>query len=931
MAPTARQRGRRLGAALLVAVAVVLLPIGVLAGWVDATLYNSDTFAKRAANLLESPAIRHEIALQLTDQLASAGNKQAIDFRPAFELAVEVAIDTDAFRSIFRTAVATTHRDLLAGGEKGIDLSRATAVIATTLRLPDNARPGEKQAGSLGNSFTAATKHMAALHVWQVERWAHALWLLGIFGGLAAGAAAIAVADDRRRTVARLGWALVVGGTSIAGAVLILQWYSGRPISDAALAAAVRDGVGRWMGDLRAIGLWMAAYGLVLAASAAAVGGRNFSPARVAARLGTWSEGRRSTPAGTAEVGALAVLIGFVLIRYHTFWTDVAVLVGGLWLAYLGTAELVSLVRRVGPTAEDRAVTRRDHRRLGLVSVVVVVVLLGLVSAGLVETARGASRHAEAGQQSTCNGSAALCDLALDEVMLPATHNSMSSDRYPGWMFAEHVRTIREQLDAGVRAFLIDTHYGIPTTARMLGSQNQLIVTDREHELVRPSGEQADQDPNVVAQAQALAAQVSAAARSQRGVYLCHNWCEMGAIRFSDALADVRRFLDTHPDEVVVLDIEDHTTPADNASAIEKSGLADRAWSLDPKAPLPTLGTMIGAGKNLLVMAEGGGPGAPSWYQPAYEHWLQETGYAFPTTESMDCRPNRGPADAPLFLVNHWVELAPPNPKVAQSANSRQFLADRLRRCFAERKQIPNMVAVDFSALGELLPTLRALNPDFVDQLAAVRRSGPAQSTPAPAPTPPKPQPITALPTPIPLTTDGVVTQFSGGDPTAFCAGWPRAADVVAAWAEASLMAVAGEEGLADLAYGPAGARALDAVSEVAPPEVARALAPTVERAHAAVAALRDLGLNEAAVAADAEVVIDASAVGTEAEGVTPATLARARTQLLDARFGADKVGADARAFAQAHPPAPGVFDLGGFAPHAAHAAGYDCLAPPAP
>ncbi|MDQ6796749.1 MAG: hypothetical protein M3011_01780, partial [Actinomycetota bacterium] len=276
--------------------------------------------------------------------------------------------------------------------------------------------------------------------------------------------------------------------------------------------AAVRDGVGRWMGDLRGIGLWMAAYGLVLAASAAAGRGRIFSPAHVSATLGTWVERRRATPGGTVEVGALAVLIGFVLIRYHTFWTGVAVLVAGLWLAYLGTAELVSLVRRVVPTGEDRAAASRRRRRFGQGAVV--VVLLGLVSAGMVVTARGASRHAEAGQQQTCNGSAALCELALDQVMLLATHNSMSSDRYPGWMFAEHLRTIREQLDAGVRALLIDTHYGIPSTARMLGSQNQLVVTDREHELFRPSGEQADQDPNVVAKAQALAAEVPAAARS---------------------------------------------------------------------------------------------------------------------------------------------------------------------------------------------------------------------------------------------------------------------------------------------------------------------------------------------------------------------------------------------------------------------------------
>jgi len=902
-----------------------------MAGWASATLYDSTTFSQRIDNILRSPAVRHEIAGRLTDKLAEAGNQQAVNFRPAFELAVEGAIDTEAFRSIFRTAVASTHRSLLAGGEKGIDLSQAIGVISATLQLPDNAKPGQDESGSLGDSFASVTKRMADLHVWQIQGWIHTTWILGTFGGLAAGAVAVALASNRRRMVSRLGLVLVADGALIAGAVLAAQWYVGDQVSDANLAAAVRDSVGVWTGDLRSLGLWLAGYGVVLAAAAAAIEGRILTPARVSAAVGGWVDRRRATPSGPVVVGAAALTVGVVLIRYHSFWATAGVLVVGLWLAYLGAAELMSLVRRAVPTSADPTTGSQRRHRLGVVSGLTVV-LLALVSAGLVVSTRGASQRAEAGAEQACNGSAALCDLPLNKVMIPATHNSMTSERYPGWMFAEHIRTMREQLDAGVRALLIDTHYGIPSAARMPGSQTQVIVTDRAHELVRPTGEQADSDPNIVARAQALAGQVPPSASAGRGVYLCHNWCELGAIRLSDGLAEVEKFLETHPDEVIVLDIEDHTNPADTSAVIEKSGLADRAWTLDPKAPLPTLGQMIAAKKNVLVLAEGGGPGAPPWYQPAYEHWVQETEYTWPTREDMDCRPKRGPADAPLFLFNHWVEAAPPNPKKARTVNERAFLEARLRRCFAERGQIPNIVAVDFSAIGDLISTVRDLNDAFVDQLSSVQRSRrrppppPRSGAPTSQPRPPT-EPLTALP----VSSRTEVTSLTGGDPTAFCDGWSNVEDVIGDWAEADLMALPSQEGLVDLAYGAAGAEALDAVADAAPAEVVSLLAPTRDRAHAAEGALRSLGVAEGTLDRDARAVIKDSAGGPESDGNTPEALTLVRTELLQTAYGADRVNATATAFAQAHPRPAGLFDLGDFTVEPARAAGFDCLLPPTP
>src|SRR5437764_774728 len=59
----------------------------------------------------------------------------------------------------------------------------------------------------------------------------------------------------------------------------------------------------------------------------------------------------------------------------------------------------------------------------------------------------------------TCNGSKMLCSRPFDEVVLPATHNSMSAASL-GFQIPNQPVGIPDQLNAGVRGFLIDTHYG---------------------------------------------------------------------------------------------------------------------------------------------------------------------------------------------------------------------------------------------------------------------------------------------------------------------------------------------------------------------------------------------------------------------------------------------------------------------------------------
>ena len=266
------------------------------------------------------------------------------------------------------------------------------------------------------------------------------------------------------------------------------------------------------------------------------------------------------------------------------------------------------------------------------------------MTAGVVVSTRRAAHRAAAAGIERCNGSATKCDLRLNQVLFPGTHNSMSSALYPGWLFGEQVNTISQQLDAGVRALLIDTHYGVPSSSRLPGSEHAHRAHRPRRRAARwrhPARSSTPRSPPVPP---SWPPERRRRPTRSRDIYLCHNYCELGAVRFSSVLGDVKTFLDTHPDDVVILDIQDATSPADTAAAITAAGLAERAAVLEKGQPLPTLQELIDAGTNLLVFAEVGGPGAPPWYQRTYD-WFQETPYTYPSVDAFDCAPNRGTGD----------------------------------------------------------------------------------------------------------------------------------------------------------------------------------------------------------------------------------------------------------------------------------------------
>ena len=337
-------------------------------------------------------------------------------------------------------------------------------------------------------------------------------------------------------------------------------------------------------------------------------------------------------------------------------------------------------------------------RRLAVVFLAVGFVIVGIAGFVLLS---GDDTTASRDSISACNGSATLCDRPLNDVVFPATHNSFAGANVPGFRFPEQEVGIGGQLDDGIRGLLIDTYYGIP---------GERVYTDTS--LINPAlnaSLQEELGPEFTAAADRVRARISRPRDKQPRVYLCHGYCELGAVDALSAFREIKRFLDEHPDEVLIIDIEDYVTPRDMVALLEESGLAKYAYSGPLEAPWPTLGEMIEAGQRVLIVAEHMSGGAP-WYLPTYGPF-QETSFNFRRPSQMSCAPNRGSAGNPLFLLNHWINSDPkPLPETARIVNRYGFLLDRAQRCESERGLLPNLVAVDFYREGDLFGVVRTLN-----------------------------------------------------------------------------------------------------------------------------------------------------------------------------------------------------------------------------
>lgn len=324
------------------------------------------------------------------------------------------------------------------------------------------------------------------------------------------------------------------------------------------------------------------------------------------------------------------------------------------------------------------------------------VALLALVAIAPTP-ARAVGATAGAAPEPACNGAVQLCDRSLGEVAFATTHNSMASTAN-GFVPPNQRRSLKDQLDHGIRALQIDAYFGTPRGGR--------VYTD----LSGPLGQAAELPRSAVRAAELLHRRLGAPpAGTAYDVYLCHVFCEIGAVRMLDEMKVVREFLDTHPREVLVVVIEDYVPPDAILTVLRDAGLESELLPVDPTAPLPTLGRMIDAATRLQVSLERGA--APPMLPNAFTGLVEETPFTFGRPRALErpesCAVNRGTADAPVFQFNHWV--TPAEPFTAQRVNS-SILRDRLAECTDLRGRAPTLVAVDFAEQGDLLKVVERLN-----------------------------------------------------------------------------------------------------------------------------------------------------------------------------------------------------------------------------
>lgn len=663
-------------------------------------------FADMSVDMLKDPYVRGVVADQIVDAMKEQGMTQqvALAAGPALKPVVAEMVGTYAFKGLFYAGARQLHETVFLGAKTpmAVRVDDAAPMVKDSLqvvnpeladKIPDSAL--DIAVGLSNNRQLDLAIRSAALAGWM-------LWPLGALT-LASFGVAVMLSRDRRRTWLRVGLGLASSGLFWIVVLVVSVAVVSRMVDGADDRAALRA-VFRSLTHVLMLTARVVLNAGVVITLAALVAGEERVRAKVRQAI-EWARVRWNRPRLHGILGALILVVGVLVAVYPEVMLAVVARFIGLVVAFIG---LVAVFDVAGAHGWARAGDGRESstlRRVAVFSVgacATVAVLLGFGGFALyraMHTTKAASADPD---RRGCNHHIELCDRRLDQVVLAGSHNSMSASAEPGWFFARQTGGIGAQLAKGVRAFLIDAHYGFRIGGIVRTDfASTADASEALGELSPQAHEQLDRTLALVGSAK------PPGVRSE--VYFCHVYCELGASKAESIFEKIDGFLRENPNEVVLLVIEDHVSPADLQAAVERSGLDRRALALRPGEQLPTLRQMILSKHNVLITTEKA-PGAEAWLPMAYGGLLEDTPYKFETVADFTCGAGRGQAKSTLLLVNHWLATDPASPAVARTANSRTVLMDRVDDCRAARGRLPNVIAVDFYASGDLFSVVDELN-----------------------------------------------------------------------------------------------------------------------------------------------------------------------------------------------------------------------------
>jgi hypothetical protein len=687
----------------LVALGSVLALVGGVTLYLREEVLDSRAFADRAVEAAHQPTVQHVLARQITVQLIEPAFPDALAGRPIITSAVRVAVTSKPFANVIRLAALHGHRLLFQrnGSNAVFDIADAGKVVSSALQnlSPKLAKELPKKVDAvvltLRNRSFAATTLRISEHV----------RLLGYVlppVALALLAVAIAIAPDRRRALTRTAIGIAIAGIVLAIALVLLRRYAvasvhgSGELTNSEARGAIDELWGAFLGDLMTWTLVITAVAWVVAAAASTVLAP-YSPAAGLARLRA-AVPRPVSNQGRAFQGALLLALGVFVVLKPTLALRVAAVLGGLLLVYVGFGELLSATAPVQPRERRR---RRLSRRRALAAVGTAAACA--LAFGVAFAVLGGSSSVQAKPLTTCNGYAQLCSRRLDEVVFAGTHNAMSAADTPGWLIANQDRNIAQQLNDGVRAFKISTHYGVET-------QTGKVYTD-----IQAAGNRLNRVAERLNTGARLALQRVARAlyrgspSGQRDIWLCHSLCELGATNFGVFMSVIRNFLELNPGSVIVLFDEDYVSEAKLQKAFKRAGLLNRLASLQRGQPLPTLGDLIRSRHNIVVFAQEPVSDRYAWNNPGFT-WLQDTPLKAVKPSEFTCRLYRGYSTNPLLVMNDWADIFPPRPSPNVPLVQKDFILKRAHECIVERGKIPNLIMTDFYNRGQVVQAANELN-----------------------------------------------------------------------------------------------------------------------------------------------------------------------------------------------------------------------------
>lgn len=697
---------------VLVVAASATVVLALVAGYAQRAVVDSDQFANRATAALGDESVRGLVAERVTDDIVLERQADLVTARPIIQSVVSAILNTRAFTNLFRAGVRDVHRALFDQDRDTVTLTVADVGTVLSVAL-ERVRPALARRLDSTGRVSLLRREVDGLSG-DLVRVVDRVRVLAIFllaAALTLGAIALAISRDRRRTVVELGIGIAAAGVVLLVAYGVARSVAVGPVEGLEARAAARAVWDAFLGDLRTAAWVLTGIGAVIAAAASSLIRPIDVREPLRAAIGRLAKEPRH-PALRVLRGAGLIAAGLLALLEHETVLKVLLTVVGAYLVYEGAAALLRLVARPPAPGEEipQGQTSRapalPGRRLAaglLAGALIAMAVATFVGAGGATTAEPAG--------GPCNGHEQLCGRQLPQVALAATHNSMSAP-LPGWFSSQQDRPIADQLADGVRGLLIDSYYA----DRLPNGRLRTHFGSRDE--LRRRAAQDGIGPNAVDAALRIRERLGFTGRGERGLYLCHVFCEIGGTRLESALDDVHDFLIANPDEVLVIVNQDAVTPADFVAAVEDADLDGLAYRGPVTGDWPTLRQMIDRDQRVVFLAENRAGAAP-WYRLAYKAITQETPYSFddaaqlaaPAGRRASCEANRGPADAPLFLVNHWITTDPvPRPSNAVRVNAYDALLGRLRECRRVRDRLPNLIAVDFYRRGDVFRTVDALN-----------------------------------------------------------------------------------------------------------------------------------------------------------------------------------------------------------------------------